>query len=75
MSALTRNRSTDTVPNEIMLKYYLQRATGGAGLIVSEGTLITRQGFAELLIPSHFHSFLAEALNGRPHQASGINSR
>ncbi|KAJ7915490.1 flavoprotein NADH-dependent oxidoreductase [Mycena leptocephala] len=44
MSALTRNRSTDTVPNEIMLKYYLQRATGGAGLIVSEGTLITRQG-------------------------------
>ncbi|KAJ7460997.1 hypothetical protein B0H11DRAFT_2057719 [Mycena galericulata] len=44
MSALTRNRSTDTVPNEIMLEYYVQRATGGAGLIVSEGTLITRQG-------------------------------
>ncbi|KAJ7837046.1 hypothetical protein B0H14DRAFT_2792679 [Mycena olivaceomarginata] len=44
MSALTRNRSTDTVPNEIMQKYYVQRAIGGAGLIVSEGTLITRQG-------------------------------
>ncbi|KAJ7491282.1 hypothetical protein FB451DRAFT_637246 [Mycena latifolia] len=44
MSALTRNRSTDTVPNEIMLKYYVQRAVGGAGLIVTEGTLITRQG-------------------------------
>ncbi|KAJ6537672.1 flavoprotein NADH-dependent oxidoreductase [Mycena capillaripes] len=44
MSALTRNRSTETVPNEIMLKYYVQRAKGGAGLIVSEGTLITRQG-------------------------------
>ncbi|KAJ6631414.1 hypothetical protein B0H10DRAFT_2172359 [Mycena sp. CBHHK59/15] len=44
MSALTRNRSTDTVPNEIMEKYYVQRALGGAGLVVSEGTLITRQG-------------------------------
>ncbi|KAJ7113527.1 hypothetical protein C8R44DRAFT_881832 [Mycena epipterygia] len=44
MSALTRNRSTATVPNDIMLKYYEQRALGGAGLIVSEGTLIMRQG-------------------------------
>ncbi|KAJ7813905.1 hypothetical protein B0H14DRAFT_3878974 [Mycena olivaceomarginata] len=44
MSALTRSRSTATVPNEIMLKYYVQRAKGGAGLIVSEGILITRQG-------------------------------
>ncbi|KAF7364077.1 Oxidored-FMN domain-containing protein [Mycena sanguinolenta] len=44
MSALTRNRSTATVPNELMLKYYVQRAKGGAGLIVSEGILITRQG-------------------------------
>ncbi|KAJ7718637.1 hypothetical protein B0H16DRAFT_421664 [Mycena metata] len=44
MSALTRNRSTKTVPNDIMLKYYVQRATGGAGLIVSEGVLISRQG-------------------------------
>ncbi|KAK7035738.1 Artemisinic aldehyde Delta(11(13)) reductase [Favolaschia claudopus] len=44
MSALTRNRSSDTVPNEIMQKYYVQRAAGGIGLIVSEGVLITRQG-------------------------------
>ncbi|KAF7364073.1 Artemisinic aldehyde Delta(11(13)) reductase [Mycena sanguinolenta] len=44
MSALTRNRSTTTVPNELMLKYYVQRAKGGAGLIVSEGILISRQG-------------------------------
>ncbi|KAJ6448343.1 flavoprotein NADH-dependent oxidoreductase [Mycena sanguinolenta] len=44
MSALTRNRSSATVPNELMLKYYVQRAKGGAGLIVSEGILITRQG-------------------------------
>ncbi|KAJ7038771.1 hypothetical protein C8F04DRAFT_1220331, partial [Mycena alexandri] len=44
MSALTRNRSSNTVPNDVMLKYYVQRATGGAGLIVSEGILISRQG-------------------------------
>ncbi|KAJ7718650.1 hypothetical protein B0H16DRAFT_1433291 [Mycena metata] len=44
MSALTRNRSSKTVPNDIMLKYYVQRAAGGAGLIVSEGVLISRQG-------------------------------
>ncbi|KAJ7184304.1 flavoprotein NADH-dependent oxidoreductase [Mycena filopes] len=43
MSALTRNRSTETVPNEVMKRYYVERALGGAGLIVSEGTLITRQ--------------------------------
>ncbi|KAJ6626993.1 FMN-linked oxidoreductase [Mycena sp. CBHHK59/15] len=46
MSALTRNRADPktTIPNEVMKKYYLQRAVGGCGLIVSEGTLITRQG-------------------------------
>ncbi|KAF7364116.1 Artemisinic aldehyde Delta(11(13)) reductase [Mycena sanguinolenta] len=44
MSALTRNRTTQTMPNDLMLEYYVQRARGGAGLIVSEGTLITRQG-------------------------------
>ncbi|KAJ7140445.1 hypothetical protein C8R46DRAFT_1361291 [Mycena filopes] len=44
MSALTRSRSSATVPNEVMLKYYVQRATGGAGLIVTEAVLITRQG-------------------------------
>ncbi|KAJ7451174.1 flavoprotein NADH-dependent oxidoreductase [Mycena latifolia] len=45
MGAMTRNRADmSTVPNELMKEYYLQRAIGGAGLIVNEGTLITRQG-------------------------------
>ncbi|KAF8965455.1 flavoprotein NADH-dependent oxidoreductase [Flammula alnicola] len=44
MSALTRNRAKDTYPTELMKEYYVQRAVGGAGLIVSEGILITRQG-------------------------------
>ncbi|KAF8637926.1 hypothetical protein AX17_002547 [Amanita inopinata Kibby_2008] len=42
MAALTRSRAQGTIPNEIMREYYLQRAD--AGLIVSEGILITRQG-------------------------------
>ena len=41
-SALTRDRAVGTVPNDIMIDYYVQRAT--AGLLVTEGTLITRQG-------------------------------
>ncbi|KAF9254587.1 FMN-linked oxidoreductase [Marasmius fiardii PR-910] len=44
MSALTRNRSPDTVPNSVNVEYYRQRARGGAGMIVTEGTLITPQG-------------------------------
>ncbi|KAG6867652.1 hypothetical protein C0993_012707 [Termitomyces sp. T159_Od127] len=44
MSALTRNRATDTIPNDIMAEYYGQRAAGGAGHITTEGVLISRQG-------------------------------
>ncbi|KAF8968284.1 flavoprotein NADH-dependent oxidoreductase [Flammula alnicola] len=42
MSALTRNRAENTYPTELMKEYYVQRA--GAGLIVSEGILVSRQG-------------------------------
>ncbi|KAF9040265.1 FMN-linked oxidoreductase [Hymenopellis radicata] len=45
VSAMTRNRSVPTtVPNEVNVEYYRQRAAGGAGLIVAEGTLLTQQG-------------------------------
>ncbi|KAH9477118.1 NADP-dependent oxidoreductase lnbE [Psilocybe cubensis] len=44
MSALTRNRAADTYPSDLMKEYYVQRAKGGAGLIVTEGILVTRQG-------------------------------
>jgi 2,4-dienoyl-CoA reductase-like NADH-dependent reductase (Old Yellow Enzyme family) len=45
MASLTRNRSIPrTVPNEDNLEYYTQRARGGAGMILSEGTLICHQG-------------------------------
>ena len=43
MAPLTRGRSTPAhVPTSIMIDYYRQRA--GAGLIISEGTGVSRQG-------------------------------
>ena len=42
MSALTRNRAENTYPTDLIKEYYVQRA--GAGLIVTEGILVTRQG-------------------------------
>jgi len=44
MSALTRNRAPHTYPTDLMKEYYVQRVLGGAGLIVTEGTLVARQG-------------------------------
>ncbi len=45
MSSLTRSRSfPDAVPNEYNVEYYTQRAKGGAGLILTEGTLVSQQG-------------------------------
>ncbi len=44
MAPLTRCRATNpgTVPTEMMARYYAQRS--GAGLIVSEGTIVSAQG-------------------------------
>lgn len=42
MGAMTRSRAENTYPTELMKEYYVQRA--GAGLIITEGILITRQG-------------------------------
>ena len=44
MSALTRDRAIGTIPTDVVEEYYRQRASGGAGLIVTEGILVTRQG-------------------------------
>src|SRR6185295_15141605 len=43
MAPLTRSRAVDArVPNELMAKYYTQRAS--AGLILSEATVVTPMG-------------------------------
>ena len=43
MAPLTRARATDRVPNALMAEYYRQRC--GAGLIISEATAISEQGY------------------------------
>ena len=43
MAPLTRARSTNRVPNELMAEYYTQRAS--AALIISEATAISAQGY------------------------------
>lgn len=43
MAPLTRARSTNRVPNELMAEYYTQRAT--AALIITEATAISEQGY------------------------------
>ncbi|WP_440106098.1 alkene reductase [Acidovorax sp. BL-A-41-H1] len=42
MAPLTRNRSPNAVPTDLVATYYTQRA--GAGLIISEATAISHQG-------------------------------
>jgi len=45
MASLTRSRAVpEDVPNDFNVDYYRQRAAGGAGLILSEGTLVSAQG-------------------------------
>jgi N-ethylmaleimide reductase len=41
-SPMTRGRATNRIPNDIMLKYYSQRAEY-AGLLVTEGTTINEE--------------------------------
>ena len=40
MAPMTRGQSPQGVPNQAVAEYYERRAEGGAGLIVSEGTLV-----------------------------------
>jgi len=43
MAPLTRQRSPNFVPTDMVAQYYEQRASNG-GLLISEGTLISRMG-------------------------------
>jgi 2,4-dienoyl-CoA reductase-like NADH-dependent reductase (Old Yellow Enzyme family) len=46
VAATTRSRSVPTnIPNALNVEYYRQRAKGGAGVIVTEGCLISQQGY------------------------------
>ena len=52
MAPLTRSRATDNVPNELMAKYYSQRAA--AGLIITEGTSPAPDGLGYARIPGMY---------------------
>jgi N-ethylmaleimide reductase len=52
MAPLTRSRATGNVPNELLEKYYAQRA--GAGLIITEGTSPSPNGLGYARIPGIF---------------------
>ena len=52
MAPMTRCRAIDNIPNELMAKYYQQRAT--AGLIITEGTSPSPNGLGYARIPGIF---------------------
>lgn len=52
MAPLTRCRAIDNIPNDLMARYYKQRAT--AGLIITEGTSPSPNGLGYARIPGIF---------------------
>ena len=52
MSPLTRCRAIGNIPNDLMATYYSQRA--GAGLIITEGTSPSPNGFGLRTYAGHF---------------------
>jgi N-ethylmaleimide reductase len=73
MAPLTRGRGTrEHVPTEIMADYYVQRAA--AGLIISEGTGISREGLGWPYAPGLWEQAQVEAwkpVTDAVHQAGG----
>ena len=73
MAPLTRGRSTEAhVPTEIMIDYYRQRS--GAGLIITEGTGVSRQGMGWPKAPGLWTDEQVEAwkpVTDAVHQAGG----
>lgn len=59
MAPLTRGRAGDSrIPNDMMVEYYAQRAS--AGLIISEATAISKQGFGWAGAPGIYTETMVE---------------
>jgi N-ethylmaleimide reductase len=69
MAPLTRCRAIDNVPNDLMAKYYQQRA--GAGLIISEGTSPSPNGIGYPRIPG---AYTDEQIAGWKKIAASVHS-
>ena len=70
MSPMTRNRAIGNVPNDLMAKYYAQRAT--AGLIITEGTSPSPNGLGYPRIPGIFS---AEQVEGWKQVTQAVHSQ
>lgn len=68
MAPLTRSRAIGNVPNELMEKYYRQRA--GAGLIITEGTSPSPNGLGYARIPGVFSD---EQVQGWRHVTDAVH--
>ncbi len=69
MAPLTRNRAEGTVPGDLQVEYYAQRA--GAGLIITEGSQPSARGQGYLNTPG-FHS--PEQLAGWSRVADAVHA-
>ncbi len=58
MAPMTRSRAIGNIPNPIMARYYIQRAT--AGLIITEGTSPSPNGLGYARIPGLFNKEQAQ---------------
>ena len=60
MAPLTRCRADNPgrIPNDLMAEYYRQRA--GAGLIISEGTVVSKKGIGYVNTPGLYSDEQAE---------------
>lgn len=70
MAPLTRSRAENNIPNEIMVKYYEQRAS--AGLIISEGTSPSPNGIGYPRIPGAYSD---DQIKGWKEIADAVHSK
>ncbi len=74
MAPLTRSRSgSERIPNELMLEYYVQRAT--AGLIITEATAVTPMGVGYADTPGIWSDEQVagwQKITAAVHQAGGL---
>ena len=69
MAPMTRSRAIDNIPNELMAKYYKQRAS--AGLIITEGTSPSPNGIGYPRIPG---AYTDEQIKGWKKIAESVHS-
>lgn len=72
MAPMTRSQSPGGVPNADVARYYRQRAEGGVGLIITEGTTIDRGGASNDPNIPNFHA--PESLAGWKHVVSEVHA-